>query len=292
MNTTTTCPAPLSGLEWHAQRMAEMRSRADAAPKTWTAEQSAAAEAQHTADQEARRAELQAELGAAGSCILISCSSTKLDHAAPAKDLYTSPLFRKARELAERSGRPWMILSAKHGLLDPEQIVEPYDLALSDLRAEQRHQWAGMVRRQLSARWEGLATFEIYAGKLYLAAVEGLEYTEPLAGLQVGERLRTLNLLLSCSEPAELEELTEEPAPRQNPRYNALVSAIPTLIAFEAKVAGWYVLRDNLPQAGPFPTDFDAARWLHGRSCSSIDWACRHEGWEIVPMAPEEGGQA
>lgn len=66
------------------------------------------------------------------------------------------------------------------------------------------------------------------------------------------------------------------------------MSALPTLIAYESKVAGWYVLRDNEPQAGPFPDDFKAARWLHGRCCQSIHWACKHEGWEITLMTNGE----
>src|SRR5262249_3487912 len=39
--------------------------------------------------------------------ILVSCAATKLDHPAPAADLYTSPLFIKARSYAEASGHPW-----------------------------------------------------------------------------------------------------------------------------------------------------------------------------------------
>ena len=43
----------------------------------------------------------------AGRILLISCSKAKLDHAAPAQDLYgASPWFRKARRYAERSGGP------------------------------------------------------------------------------------------------------------------------------------------------------------------------------------------
>jgi hypothetical protein len=49
--------------------------------------------------------------------VLVSCVKDKLDHPAPAKDLYTSDLFRKARGYAERVGVPWFILSSEHGLV-------------------------------------------------------------------------------------------------------------------------------------------------------------------------------
>jgi hypothetical protein len=33
----------------------------------------------------------------------------------------------------EASCGTWLVLSAKHGLLDPDEIIEPYDVALRDL---------------------------------------------------------------------------------------------------------------------------------------------------------------
>jgi hypothetical protein len=52
---------------------------------------------------------------------LVACSRTKLSRAAPARELYCSPLFRAARAYAERRygrGR-WLIVSARYGLVDP-----------------------------------------------------------------------------------------------------------------------------------------------------------------------------
>jgi hypothetical protein len=51
--------------------------------------------------------------------ILLGCVKRKRDHPATAKDLYSSPLWAGRRAYAESSGVPWLILSAKHGLVDP-----------------------------------------------------------------------------------------------------------------------------------------------------------------------------
>lgn len=60
---------------------------------------------------------------------LVGCGKSKLDHAAPARQLYTGSLFVAAsRWAAECDG--WFILSAKFGLLDPETVVEPYEVRL------------------------------------------------------------------------------------------------------------------------------------------------------------------
>ncbi len=63
-------------------------------------------------------------------CIVTQCSGVKLSTPAKAKDLYQGPAFKKARVLAERCSVPWFIFSSKYGLLDPERMIEPYELAL------------------------------------------------------------------------------------------------------------------------------------------------------------------
>lgn len=59
--------------------------------------------------------------------LIVGCGAAKLDRAAPARELYTGSLFRAARAYAERSGLPWRILSAEHGLISPDKVIEPYD---------------------------------------------------------------------------------------------------------------------------------------------------------------------
>jgi hypothetical protein len=59
--------------------------------------------------------------------IIVGCGAAKLGHRAAARDLYTGSLFRAARRHAEASGLPWRILSAKYGLIHPDQEIDPYD---------------------------------------------------------------------------------------------------------------------------------------------------------------------
>ena len=101
--------------------------------------------------------------------ILVGCVKGKRSFAAPAKDLYDSPLWNHRRAYAERAGCDWYILSAKHGLLAPDTVIEPYDLALSHLRAPERRQWSRRVLTDLIAATPTLQgkVVEIHAGKDY-----------------------------------------------------------------------------------------------------------------------------
>jgi hypothetical protein len=60
---------------------------------------------------------------------LVSCVARKRHVAAPAKDLYLSVWFRKARAYVESFGCPWFILSAERGLVRPDQILAPPTVA-------------------------------------------------------------------------------------------------------------------------------------------------------------------
>jgi hypothetical protein len=61
---------------------------------------------------------------------LVRFVKTKLHTPTPAQDLYTSAVFVGRRAWVEQSCDRWFILSAKHGLVDPEQVLEPYDESL------------------------------------------------------------------------------------------------------------------------------------------------------------------
>ncbi|WP_431776319.1 DUF6884 domain-containing protein [Streptomyces cucumeris] len=71
----------------------------------------------------------------AGPVVVIPCSGPKLDHAAPAGELYTGSLHTHARRTADAltaHGGTVLVLSALHGFLPLDQVVQPYDHTWKD----------------------------------------------------------------------------------------------------------------------------------------------------------------
>lgn len=65
--------------------------------------------------------------------VVIPCGRQKLDRAAPAGELYVGSMHREARRAADRlteSGGTVLILSAKHGLIGFDTVIEPYDMTI------------------------------------------------------------------------------------------------------------------------------------------------------------------
>lgn len=84
--------------------------------------------------------------------ILISCVSQKLPHRAKAKDLYVSTLFRLNLKYANSLNPSAIyVLSAKHGLLELEREIEPYEQTLNNMRTAEIKQWANKVLQQLAS---------------------------------------------------------------------------------------------------------------------------------------------
>lgn len=129
--------------------------------------------------------------------VLVSCVKRKLNHPAPARDLYVSTLFRAAREWAEREGDAWFILSAKYGLLSPEQQIEPYEQTLQGAPVAEKRVWATEVREQMERAGilvEG-HTLIWLAGMDYqreLRPLLKLPQQNPLEGMSQGVRVQWL----------------------------------------------------------------------------------------------------
>jgi hypothetical protein len=59
--------------------------------------------------------------------VIVTCVKEKRKGRQKAKDLYISDLFKKMKQYAETYDYDWRIISAKHGLIDPEDIIESYE---------------------------------------------------------------------------------------------------------------------------------------------------------------------
>ncbi|MGI8497740.1 MAG: DUF6884 domain-containing protein [Gemmatimonadaceae bacterium] len=79
--------------------------------------------------------------GVTNRVALVSCVKTKGVSSAPAEDLYTSPLFRALRAYAKTHAGEWYVLSAKHGVLRPEQVIAPYEQTLNAMPKRKRVAW-------------------------------------------------------------------------------------------------------------------------------------------------------
>ena len=114
-----------------------------------------------------------------------------------ARDLYISPLFKKNLNYAQKL-RPdhIFILSAKYGLVELEQEIEPYDLTLNTMAAREVKRWADNVLRQLSERTDlQRDQFIFLAGAKYRKyLVPHLTNVEtPFEGLTIGKQLQRLS---------------------------------------------------------------------------------------------------
>lgn len=62
--------------------------------------------------------------------IILACSARKLASPAKAVDIYQGAIFKFGRQYAERNGYEIVILSALHGFLKPDTVIEPYNVKM------------------------------------------------------------------------------------------------------------------------------------------------------------------
>lgn len=137
---------------------------------------------------------------------LISCVSQKTNYKNPCKDLYISPLFKKTWAYVSQIERPHgvYILSALHGLIRYDTVIEPYDKTLLDMSKEECLEWAEKVKKQLTETFvkDGRTLedyhFSIFAGsKYYENLLDFFPDKELVFGtLPIGKRLGALTASL------------------------------------------------------------------------------------------------
>jgi hypothetical protein len=104
---------------------------------------------------------------------LVACSASKASADAPVRDLYTGQLFRLSLRYAEATADRVFVLSAKHGLLSLTSRVAPYDVAIVDLTAVARAEWASRVAADLEIALDAQEPESI-------AVLAGAAYVRPL----------------------------------------------------------------------------------------------------------------
>lgn len=87
-----------------------------------------------------------------GRVLLIGSSGAVADTPEVVGRLFLSDGFARARERAVHSRLPWFVLSAKHGLLDPDEVLSPFAVQIDDQPAAYRTAWGKWVVAQLADR--------------------------------------------------------------------------------------------------------------------------------------------
>jgi hypothetical protein len=130
---------------------------------------------------------------------LIGCVKEKRSQPSKARDLYVSTLFVGRRRHVEFTCDFWWVLSAAHGLVDPDACLEPYDVTLKDQSRARRRAWSSSVLaaidRHVVPRPGDIV--EIHAGAEYrdFGLVEGLQargcvVLVPTAHMPIGKQLQ------------------------------------------------------------------------------------------------------
>lgn len=107
-----------------------------------------------------------------------------------------SDLFRKAYSYAIKNYDFVAILSAKYGLLFPEDKIEPYDLTLNDMNAREKKEWTKKVFKQMKSRLKlkDFTNVFFHTGKKYrenlIPKLEnlGIRCEVPLKRLGIGKQ--------------------------------------------------------------------------------------------------------
>ena len=133
--------------------------------------------------------------------VLLSCTKSKLDHAAPAQELYSaSPMFQKTLEYGKALKPDKMyILSAKHHLVPLTKELAPYDKTLKEMPKAEIEKWGEETVKQMKSHGINVDkdNFIFLTGSEYMKPltkyIPEANIEKPMEGRRMGERLQWLN---------------------------------------------------------------------------------------------------
>jgi len=100
-----------------------------------------------------------------GRVVLVGSSGATADGPTTAGEMFRSDGFARAREHAVHSRLPWFVLSARHGLLEPGEVISPHAVQIDYQAAAYRTAWGEWVVAQLADRLQlDGVTVEVHGG--------------------------------------------------------------------------------------------------------------------------------
>jgi hypothetical protein len=130
---------------------------------------------------------------------LVGCGASKASTRSWVRDLYTGTLVQRSIAYGERTCAATYILSALHGLVPLNTLLDPYNVTLKGQSQAARAAWAAKVAAELRQREPPPAHVVLLAGRDYrgplVPLLEAAGYTleAPLESRRIGEAVAWLN---------------------------------------------------------------------------------------------------
>lgn len=147
--------------------------------------------------------------------VFIGCVKNKKSYSTYATDLYDSTFFSKCLQYAQSlTSDNIYILSAKYGLVNLTDIIDPYDKTLNNMSKKERLEWADMVYSQMCDSDIDFNDSTVWlCGSKYRSDL--IKYfpnsTCPLEGMGIGKQLSFMTRELQSSVTSDISvSLTEE----------------------------------------------------------------------------------
>lgn len=115
----------------------------------------------------------------------------------PARDRYASSVFNLSVRWAERFCDRWYLVSGGHGLVAPGRVSSDYEVSVDGMAAFDRWKWARGIAGSVTRHNAGAEIMLLADAASCDALSEFLEFHNPLAGLEGGERLEWLEAQLA-----------------------------------------------------------------------------------------------
>lgn len=147
---------------------------------------------------------------------------TKAPEPRPAEDLYISAYFQKMRRYVRATCDDWRITSALYGLVQPREVIAPYNLTLNDMSRSEQRLWAEKVMAQIQASFADTRStvLEVHGGRGYtrdlvsLLNSAGYHVVVPTPAVSIGERMHWYDRHTPPLSGARLRTPPEDSLPR------------------------------------------------------------------------------
>ena len=143
--------------------------------------------------------------------VFIGCVKQKKNYKTQAQDLYDSVFFEKCLNFAKSyNPKNIYILSAKYGLLNLTDEIEPYECTLNNMSIKEQKNWAEKVLNQMKQHDIDFTEETVWlCGNNYRKYLlqNFQKYSCPLEGLGIGKQLKFMTDKLNSRIDIESEVL-------------------------------------------------------------------------------------